>query len=119
MDMSKEGMMGEGTSSICRRGRSLATGEILAVKVYKPPKKSDKDGMKTMLLKYKRQIEVLRDLMEPFDPPSVPAHLWNDALAKMKPARLFMKLVDYTKDAQGVPSCGDEGLPYVITRSKC
>lgn len=116
MDMSKDGIQGEGTSSICRRGRHIGSGEIVAIKVYKTAKKGDAAELKTMLKKYRRQIDVLQELQQPFDPSKIPAELWSPALEKTKPSRLFMCLADYSKDRNGEPDVVEEdGLPYVIT----
>merc|ERR1719453_1855376 len=68
-----------------------------------------------MMLKFKRQIEVLKGLQAAFVKPS-DATLWCDALATAKPSSLFMCLVDYSQDAKGDPSQDpDDGVVYVIT----
>lgn len=116
MDMSKDGILGEGTSCICRRGRVLETGELVAIKVYKPSESSfSAFNHQTCLMKHKRSIAVLQRLQEPFTRPTDPK-LWNSLLDHAKPAKLFMQLLDYSKDAFGQPGWDtvDDEL-YVVT----
>mmetsp|Transcript_7026 Transcript_7026/g.15388 ORF Transcript_7026/g.15388 Transcript_7026/m.15388 type:complete len:642 (+) Transcript_7026:135-2060(+) len=115
MLMGPDDVVGEGTSSICRKGVEIATGQELAIKVYKTKKNDDKNSAKVRLVKFKRQVEVLRKLMEPFVPPSDPT-LWDGHLAHTPPDTLFMKLVDFSKDASGEPGPDSaDGVMYVIT----
>eukprot|EP00747_Dinoflagellata_sp_TGD_P100993 gnl/TRDRNA2_/TRDRNA2_168212_c0_seq4.p1 gnl/TRDRNA2_/TRDRNA2_168212_c0~~gnl/TRDRNA2_/TRDRNA2_168212_c0_seq4.p1 ORF type:complete len:701 (+),score=150.23 gnl/TRDRNA2_/TRDRNA2_168212_c0_seq4:87-2105(+) len=115
MYMSKECLMGEGTSSICRKGKNNETGEEVAIKVYKEQKGGGKKAEEVKMQKFKRQIQVLKELLEPFVQPSDPT-LWHEQLAGAKPARLFMSLVDYSKDAKGEPAPDPtDGVVYVIT----
>lgn len=110
----KEDIMGKGTSSICRKGREIATGKLVAIKVYKEQSAGGKVKDTTML-KYKRQIQVLKELQEPFKPPADPT-LWSDILAKVQPSQLFMTLLDYSKDANGEPAPdAEDGMLYVVT----
>jgi serine/threonine protein kinase len=105
--------MGEGTSSICRRGTDLK-GKEVAIKVYKEQSKGGKIKDVT-LQKFKRQIAVLQELMEPFKKPSDPT-LWDDSLAKVKPERVFMCLLDYSKNSKGEPAPdATDGVLYVVT----
>lgn len=115
MSLLKPDIMGEGASSICRKGTNTETQEALAIKIYKATVKagSKQDGV--MMLKFRRQIEVLTKLQEPFTKVEDPA-LWCDALASAKPSSLFMVLTDYSKDASGAPGKDpDDGVVYVIT----
>lgn len=116
MCMDQESEMGQGTSSICRRGRLVSdtTGDDqqVAIKVYKD---SAKTGSKDiMLLKFKRQIEVLEELQKPFAPVQDQS-LWHEALATAKPSSLFMLLLDYSKDNGEPAPDPDDGVVYVIT----
>lgn len=113
MAMAKDAIMGEGTSSICRRGND-EKGKEIAIKVYKEQAKGGKVKDVT-LQKFKRQIAVLQELMEPFKPPSDP-NLWNEELKNVKPQRVFMQLLDFSKDAKGTaaPDISD-GVLYVVT----
>jgi len=114
MQMSKEDVMGEGTSSICRKATVIQTGLVVAIKVYK----THKEGAKhedVKLQKFKRQIEVLQELQQPFVPPSDPS-LWSEQLAHAKPARLFLQLLDYSKDSNGDPGPDPkDNILYVVT----
>jgi len=115
MSMAKEDVMGEGTSSICRKGTNSETGDALAIKIYKNVAKAGTKQEEVMMLKFRRQIEVLQGLQEPFKEPSDKT-LWCDALATAKPSSLFMVLVDFSKDAKGTPDQDpDDGVVYVIT----
>lgn len=114
MSMAKEDLMGEGTSSICRKGTNNDTKETVAIKVYKATKESAKHE-DVKLQKFKRQISVLTELQEAFKRPS-DSKLWCESLANTKPARLFMSLIDYSKDAKGEPGPDtSDGVLYVIT----
>jgi len=114
MSFSKEDLMGEGTSSICRKGTKLDNGQQVAIKVYKASK-GGRDAEEVKIMKFKRQISVLKELQEPFNVPS-DASLWNEHLANTKPSRLFMTLLDYSKDAKGEPGPDKtDGILYVVT----
>jgi serine/threonine protein kinase len=66
-------------------------------------------------MKYKRSIAVLRMLQEPFERPSDPK-LWASQLEFVEPSKLFMRLIDYSKDANGEPSYDSaDGKLYVVT----
>mmetsp|Transcript_97647 Transcript_97647/g.273220 ORF Transcript_97647/g.273220 Transcript_97647/m.273220 type:complete len:658 (+) Transcript_97647:93-2066(+) len=110
----KEDVMGKGTSSICRRGKDLKTGKLVAIKVYKEQSTGGKVKDTTMQ-KYRRQIAVLKELQEPFKVPSDPK-LWHETLNTVKPSQLFMQLLDYSKDATGEPGPDvEDGMLYVVT----
>jgi len=112
--MGKEDVMGKGSSSICRRGKDITTGKLVAIKVYKEQSSGGKVKTTTMQ-KYKRQISVLKELMEPFKEPD-DGTLWAPQLATMKPSQIFMQLLDYSKDANGEPAPDPEdGMLYVVT----
>lgn len=58
---------------------------------------------------------MLKKLQEPFQQPEDPK-LWNAQLDHVKPAKLFMRLLDYTKDGDGKPCCdAADGNLYVVT----
>merc|ERR1740116_19611 len=102
--MNKADHMGEGTSSICRRGQNIETKQNVAIKVYKEQTSGSKASkMKSVtLMKFKRQIQVLQELQEPFKKPADPK-LWHETLDTVKPSEVFMRLIDYSKDAKGEP----------------
>jgi len=110
MGLSEEDIMGEGTSSICRKGTDIATGEPVAIKVYKASSKTA-----IVLKKFRRQVQVLSELQEPFVKCEDPA-LWHESLASAKPSHLFVTLLDYSKDAKGEPAPDptDQKM-YVVT----
>jgi serine/threonine protein kinase len=113
MFMTKDAIMGEGTSSICRKGTDKDGNEI-AIKVYKDQAKGGKLKDVTVQ-KFKRQIAVLRDLMSPFKKPADPT-LWDPILEGVKPERVFMQLLDYSKDSKGEPGPDtSDGFLYVVT----
>lgn len=103
--------MGEGTSSTCYLGTNTETGENVAVKVYK----SGKMQSKATLVKFKRQVEVLLELQQPFERPADES-LWCEELAAIDPSDLFVKLLAYSKDAKGKPGpdATDQSM-YVVT----
>eukprot|EP00419_Tripos_fusus_P033457 CAMPEP_0172779106 /NCGR_PEP_ID=MMETSP1074-20121228/202252_1 /TAXON_ID=2916 /ORGANISM="Ceratium fusus, Strain PA161109" /LENGTH=365 /DNA_ID=CAMNT_0013616061 /DNA_START=179 /DNA_END=1272 /DNA_ORIENTATION=- len=116
MFMERADMLGEGTSSICRRGQSLSTGELVAIKVYKEQSSGRSSKVKSVTLaKFRRQIRVLQELQEPFKRPS-DGKLWHSALDSVEPSQVFMRLIDYSKDARGQPGPDpSDGTIYVVT----
>jgi len=114
MSMTKQDLMGEGTSSICRKGVCMETGTEVAIKVYKALKETHK-GEDVRLQKFRRQISVLKMLQEPFGTVSDET-LWHPQLAATKPSKLFMSLLDYSTDKSGTPAPDPtDGVMYVIT----
>lgn len=106
-------VLGEGTSSICRQGIDTLTGQSVAIKVYKWRKTSKPDDSK--MLKFKRQINVLKMLQEPFVANNESAY-HCEALMNLKPSELFMTLLDYSKDSRGQPGPDpDDGMMYTVT----
>jgi len=107
MQMSQQDVMGEGTSSICRRGISIDSGDAVAIKVYK-------EHRDATVMKFRRQISVLDELQKPFQ--HLEGALWNEQLTRVSPCNLFMRLIDYSRDADGTPGPdpSDNEL-YVVT----
>ncbi|CAJ1409838.1 unnamed protein product [Effrenium voratum] len=117
MSMVKSDLLGEGSSSICRKGVDLETGQEVAIKVYKMASKAVNSSEEVRLQKFKRQIQVLKMLQEPFVAPKDET-LWHPDLAKATPSKLFMMLVDYSKDEKGEPAPDPhDGVMYVITEA--
>jgi serine/threonine protein kinase len=107
MSMSKKDVMGEGSSSVCRMGLRNADREKVAIKTYKTRDDST-------MMKFSRQISVLEELQKPFQ--HVPGALWNEQLMQIPPSNLFMRLIDYSKDAKGMPGPDPiDGEMYVVT----
>jgi serine/threonine protein kinase len=115
---SRENKMGEGTSSICYKGTEKASGDEVGIKIYKDSSK-EKNAAKQAeitLTKFKRQIKVLQELLEPFKKPDDPA-FWHSQLDNLKPESVFMVLIDYSKKA-GTQEPGpdaNDGVLYVVT----
>mmetsp|Transcript_53010 Transcript_53010/g.124215 ORF Transcript_53010/g.124215 Transcript_53010/m.124215 type:complete len:691 (-) Transcript_53010:146-2218(-) len=115
MSMNKETILGQGTSSICRKGFDMLTGQTVAVKVYRARRDNKQDREAVKLEKFRRQVEVLELLREKWNPPTDEAY-WNEALAAVDPKYLFLQLLDYSKDCTGAPGPHpDDGRVYVIT----
>mmetsp|Transcript_48011 Transcript_48011/g.135643 ORF Transcript_48011/g.135643 Transcript_48011/m.135643 type:complete len:670 (-) Transcript_48011:25-2034(-) len=114
MFMSDEHNMGEGTSSVCRKGLGLETQEPVAIKAYKA-RRARRNCEGVTLTKFRRQVAVLQELKRPFVEPTEP-HLWNEQLRKLEPSQLFVQLVDYSRDSSGLPGPDPEdGTMYVVT----
>lgn len=116
MDMSPSGILGEGSSCLCRKGRVVESGQLVAIKIYKAPDCGTKDNLRwACLTKLRRSIEVLKKLQEPLKPPS-DTKLWNPALDHVKPGKLFVQLVDYSRDASGEAGFDvDDDQLYIVT----
>jgi serine/threonine protein kinase len=83
--------------------------------VYKATVKPGSKQEDVMMLKFKRQIEVLKELQEAFVKPADET-LWCDALSTAKPSSLFMLLTDYSQTPNGEPAADpDDGVVYVVT----
>jgi len=116
MFMAKTDIMGEGSSSICRRGENALTGEPVAIKVYKEQSSGRSSKVKAvMLAKFRRQIHVLQELQEKFKQPA-DKRLWHSMLDSVEPSQVFMRLIDYSKDSKGNPGPDpSDNTMYVIT----
>jgi len=117
IDMSSEGIMGEGTSSICRKAVNTATGETVAIKVYKAGP-STSQAKETIASKFQRQIEVLKllKLQRPSDEKLLDPLLRSPQVENTPPSKLFMQLLDYSKDGKGQPGEDrSDGRMYVVT----
>lgn len=113
MGTNKSAVLGEGSSCVCLRGKDLETGASVAVKVYKVKRNGAVPA--SVLMRFQRQVSVLKELQEPLLPAADP-RLWSSELSGVSPADLFLRLLDYSKD-----SCGDpgpdrlDGALYVVT----
>eukprot|EP00928_Gymnodinium_smaydae_P062682 TRINITY_DN46493_c0_g1_i1.p1 TRINITY_DN46493_c0_g1~~TRINITY_DN46493_c0_g1_i1.p1 ORF type:complete len:665 (+),score=86.08 TRINITY_DN46493_c0_g1_i1:48-1997(+) len=113
MVRTKENILGEGSFSICYRGKPVGGGADVAIKYYKGSDKDEESG--TMEMRFRRQIDVLRSLAEPFKEPLSTEH-WHQKLGKMSTDELFMRLLDFSKDASGKPALDPrDGLYYIVT----
>jgi serine/threonine protein kinase len=116
MMTTKAGVMGEGSFCICRKGVDTQTGREVAIKAYKvnPDKPKEKQ---VCLKKFRRQIEVLKDLGVALDKNKVAeAGLWSTSLENVKVGDVFIQLIEYSKDNTGQPGNDPtDGVSYVIT----
>lgn len=114
MGLRSEHLLGEGTSSICRWGRCLSTGEKVAVKVYKMPV-NEVLNMEQQLVMFRRQIEVLQELAKPMKQPT-DSRFWHPALGTLASDHFFVRLFDYSRDLTGSPGPDPEdGRLYIVT----
>lgn len=114
MDMSQDGFLGEGTSCVCWKGRDVESGREVAIKVYKRPKVSF-SAEDTCLTQFRRSIAVLQQLQRPFEKPADPK-LWTPELANVKPASMFLCLLDYSRNADNEAGYDSiDGKLYVVT----
>lgn len=116
VDMSQHGILGEGGFCLCRKGRCARTGQSVAVKLYKSNESSFSPvNQQTCLMKHRRSVTVLKTLLEPFMQPDDPK-LWTTQLESVKPDELFMRLLDYSQDANGEPEYDPvDGELYLVT----
>jgi len=105
-------VLGEGTSSICYLGSDTTTGEEVAIKVYKNRKVGSAGGI---LGRFKRQVSNLLELNKPFERPTNRGR-WSQELAGAEPSDLFVRLLDFSRDARGQPGQDPaDGSMYIIT----
>eukprot|EP00927_Polykrikos_kofoidii_P003627 TRINITY_DN11464_c0_g1_i1.p1 TRINITY_DN11464_c0_g1~~TRINITY_DN11464_c0_g1_i1.p1 ORF type:complete len:959 (+),score=186.45 TRINITY_DN11464_c0_g1_i1:284-2878(+) len=107
-------ILGEGSFSICRRGLDLISGEVVAIKTFKDSS-GDTDCKIIQLQKFRKQVGILTEMAQPFDPPKDPS-LWCEQLMTTRAEDLFMKLVDYSKNEKATPGPDSaDGVLYLIT----
>jgi len=112
MGMLDEDILGEGATSIVRRGVHVVSGEEVAIKMSRASRHGSREAV---LKKFERQIEVLAALAEPFAPPSDPG-LWHEQLEHVQPCDLFMRMIDYSRDVDGRPGADPvDGVMYIVT----
>jgi len=116
LDVSGDGFLGQGTSCTCQKGRDARTGTLVAIKTYKAEPRSVFFGSDDATFKkFSRSISVLKKLQEPFERPA-DVSLWASQLEYVEPSQLFMRLLDYSQDAKGMPCCdAKDGKLYVVT----
>lgn len=112
MGMTEEDFLGEGSFSHCRRGTDVMTGEAVAIKVYKVQQSEEAEANRA---KFARQVAVLRHLQEEFDQSDCPDRC-PMSITLQNPSKFFVKLLDYSKDANGAPGPDpSDGIMYVVT----
>mmetsp|Transcript_57797 Transcript_57797/g.124987 ORF Transcript_57797/g.124987 Transcript_57797/m.124987 type:complete len:662 (-) Transcript_57797:319-2304(-) len=115
MFMGKEGVLGEGSFCVCRKGIDKVTGKNVAIKAYKVRQDRPKD-QKVLLLKFTRQIEVLKSMQEPLRAADMVTRHAHPELEKTLVNNVFIQLLDYSKDANGNPGNDPkDGQSYVVT----
>jgi len=113
----KKGLLGEGSFSTVQKGKDLKTGLEVAIKFYKnlDELRKNPDKYKTVITKFKRQIEVMTELLKPLPDLPKDKKIANELLMKVNPENMFLRLLDYTKDKHGEPGPQSDGKMYVIT----
>jgi len=113
--MGKDGILGEGSFCTCRRGVNKETGHEVAIKTYKNKAEKARD-IKVCLMKFKRQIEVLKTMQKPLSNTGLDARHWHTELVDVAPEAIFIQLVDYSREKDGSPGNDVvEGVAYVVT----
>lgn len=108
----KKSFMGEGATSICSKGVDIETQDPVAVKVYKEAVFRDAG---VLLMRFKRQVTVLEQLQLPFEK-GPNKDLWHPFFEDADPGTLFMRMVNYSKNAKGEPGPdATDSKYYVIT----
>jgi len=116
MTTARSDLLGQGTSSMCWRGLSLKSGAEVAIKVYKT---LSEEEQKVLIQKFNRQVSVLRDL-EVLSIQEKAGPLWHAQLDMAKPSKLFMQMIDFSRDASGTPGPDpDDGVMYLVTEMGC
>lgn len=108
MDISSDGVVGEGSLCTCRRGvvvhavnDKVESRQEVAIKLYK---KNKKNSEKHVGAKFDRQVKVLLELAEPFqEQDSEGVTLRGTALEGLDVRTAFVPLVDYSCTGLGVP----------------
>lgn len=111
---SGEAFLGEGAFSMVWKATDLQTNKEVAVKTYKADLQ-DEEEQKLVLEKFKNQIKVLQYLQEPLTKGNLDSKMWCDVLDKTDAKRIFLQLVDYSKDSKGNPGPYLDGSCYVVT----
>lgn len=111
VDMSQDGIIGQGSFSVCFRGWDMKTKSPVAVKVYKTSTTCDR----SILDRFQRQVRILEQLQRGIDRPHDPA-LWHPHISAVRPGDLFLRLVDFSCGADGQPGPDREsGKMYLVT----
>jgi serine/threonine protein kinase len=121
MQANATSILGEGNSSICRRGLDTKTGGEVAIKIYKDKMAACKlKSFREISGRFMHQIEVLTELQEPFHPPDDPT-LWNEHLADIEPPNIFVQLLDHSRDRLGKagPDILDDTFYIIMELSQC
>lgn len=111
VDMSEDGIIGQGSFSVCFRGWDMQTKSPVAVKVYK----SCATCNSSMLERFQRQVRILQQLQQDLNRPDDPA-LWHPHISAVRPGDIFLRFIDFSCGADGQPGPDPEsGKMYVVT----
>jgi len=114
MDITKQGFLGEGSFSICRKGTNITTGEEVAIKAYKVQVGCNENLNGTTLKKFKQQVALLQELQEDVILPGK-LDLGRQGISQ-KPGKFVVRLLDFSRDMSGNPGYDPcDGALYVIT----
>lgn len=113
MDVSPDGVAGEGSFCACRRAVVVESRQEVAIKVYR----QNKQNVQVVKTKFARQIQVLQELAKPLKQEKLPSSaLWGPALEVLDVRSAFVQLVDYSKSGSGMPDVDPhDGVWYCIT----
>lgn len=116
VDMSPEGVLGSGSSSICRRAVMCQTGEAVAVKLYRHVEGCNRSvTQEDVELQFQRQVAVLHELQQA--PQAVPSQRFFHPWVQESPASsFFIRVFDYSRSASGLPgSDAKDGSLWITT----
>ncbi len=114
----KAGILGEGSFSIVQKGTCKQTAKVVAVKTFKHEKgKESAEDFENNVKKFRRQIEVLKMLMEPLDEAKIKQDVLKHKLfTTIAPRKCFLELIEYSRDKNGEPGpSAEDGKMYVVT----
>lgn len=118
MHLEDKDLCGEGSSSICRRGTHLRTGQAVAIKYYKPHEEKDKSSRSrskskyedVVLAKFKRQVQVLQELQQPMNTKSE-----EGSQRCVATDDEFVQMLDFSANDAGEPAPDrKDGMCYII-----
>lgn len=118
MGLRKEDILGEGSFSICRKGTDLVTGNAVAIKIYKV-QQGGEVNCQGVRAKFAHQVAILQHLQDDSDQFSSNgsgALLNSYGVPPRKCKHYFVRLLDYSTDANGSPGPDpSDGVMCVVT----
>jgi len=115
MDITKQGFLGEGSFSICRKGTNITTGEAVAIKAYKVQVGCNENLNGTTLKKFKQQVALLQELQEDVILPGK-LDLGRQGTSQ-KPGKLVVRLLDFPRNMSGNPGYDPAMVPCMSSPS--
>lgn len=111
MSMTKDGFLGEGSFSVCRKAVDLMTGDDVAIKAYKGSLGNNDESARSMFL---RQVDILLELQDGCGQHAKQSQRQGCAQFD-KSSKFFIQLIDYSRDESGSPGLDcDDGVFYVV-----